>query len=146
MLSLMLLSLPFPTLNVHVTQKRWRYLIYLDPRIKLKTIVGTEIRSIQQTKIQCLAVDEKLPGRKISRKVQAIKQRKISHQNQPKNDTNGRFKRQGHFNSYHHHYILFKETRGKLSMLCLNVKDIILIPNQTSRCENYKCLNEKYTE
>lgn len=107
MFSLTLLSLPFPTLNVHVTQKRWRYLIYLNPRIKLKTIVGTEIRSIQQTKIQCLADDEKLPGRKISRKVQAIKLRKISHQNQPQNDINGKFKRQGHFNSYHHHYILF---------------------------------------
>ena len=51
MFSLMLLSLPFTTLNAYVTQERWRYLIFLNPRIKLKTILGTEIQSIQQTKI-----------------------------------------------------------------------------------------------
>ena len=110
MFSLMLLSLPFTTLNVHVTQKRWRYLIFLNPRIKLKTILGTEIKSIQQTKITMSGSWWKVTRQKSKQKSTSHKaciyERKINHQNQPKNDTNGRFKRQGHFNSYHH-YILF---------------------------------------
>lgn len=72
-------------------------------------------------KLQRLASNKKLPDQQKSRKAQAIKQRKINHQNQPRNDTD-RFKKKGTLKQPPSLYSIYKETTGKIEHVMFRCK------------------------